>query len=52
MSRHEVTEVELPICHHEGGRPETEVVEVECVGPNRSRLLDSPGCWRGWRGAT
>lgn len=47
MSRHEVTEVELPICHHEGGRPGTELVEVEPVGPNRYRLRYSPGVLEG-----
>ena len=43
----QVTHIELPICHNEGSRPGTELLDVERVGPNRYRLLYSPGVVEG-----
>jgi hypothetical protein len=47
MSDPEVTEIDLPICHNESGRPGTEVIEVERLRTNRYRLLYSPGVVEG-----
>jgi hypothetical protein len=47
MSQPEVIEIEPPICHSESDRPGTEVLDVEQVGPNRYRLVYSPGVVEG-----
>jgi hypothetical protein len=47
MSHPVVTEIELPICHDDGGRPGTEVIEAERLGPKTFRLLFSPGVVEG-----
>jgi hypothetical protein len=47
MSRADFIEIELPICHNESGRPGTEAVEVEPVGPSQFKLLYSPGVVEG-----
>src|SRR5262249_55593554 len=47
VSQPEVTEIELPICHNESGRPGTEVLEVERLGAGRYRLPYSPGVVEG-----
>jgi hypothetical protein len=47
MSKPEVIEIDLPICHSESNRPGTEVVEVERLGPKYYRLLFSPGVVEG-----
>ena len=47
MSQPEVIEIELPICHNATGRPGTEAVDVERLGPKQFRLLFSPGVVEG-----
>ncbi len=47
MNQPEITEIDLPICHNESGRPGTEVVEAVQLGPRRFRLLYSPGVIEG-----
>ena len=47
MSQPEVIELELPICHGEGERPGAEILDVERLGPNRYRLVYSPGVVEG-----
>jgi hypothetical protein len=47
MSQPDIIELELPICHSQGGRPGTEVLDVERLGPNRYRLVHSPGVVEG-----
>ena len=43
MSQPDIIELELPICQSASERPGTEVLDVERVGPNRYRLVYSPG---------
>src|SRR4051812_18667805 len=47
MSPPGVIELELPICHGGSERPGTEALTVQPVGPNRYRLLYSPGVVEG-----
>lgn len=48
MSEAEPIEIELPVCHaNESSRLNTEIAEVEQLGPNQYRLLYSPGVVEG-----
>ena len=47
MSQPQAIELDLPICHSESRRPSTEVLNAEQVGPNRYRLVYSPGMVEG-----
>src|SRR5581483_4238550 len=47
MTQPEITEIDLPIRHHEGSRPGTEVIEAERLRPRRYRLLYPPGVVEG-----